>query len=293
LSYVEEFFAVPTGLKPVFKEYGTIFYSSPKLRENFLLAFEKSSKGRNVASDIKRLVKKEVIIPVYKSKNLLSFLKRKLGSGLDKYILAYYSKDYNKVVVIIDNTISLFGTASNNELASTTMHECMHLAAATNLSKFVKYFYPYLAKYYSSFFADFFKLKKLDKKTIDIIIKYIMVFEKRGYSYANKELGNYYRLLDSHLSKFTTLPKADFDQRLTNMIVAVKLLLVSMNSLLANANKFSMVFMSLNRAYRQAFGEANRYSTPIQELISISEVASIFVEMKPKDPVVKKIFSII
>jgi hypothetical protein len=46
--------------------------------------------------------------------------------------------------------------ASNNELASTTMHECMHLIASRNLPKFLSTFLPYLLKYYSEFFKDYF-----------------------------------------------------------------------------------------------------------------------------------------
>jgi hypothetical protein len=51
-----------------------------------------------------------------------------------------------------------------------------------------------------------------------------------------------------------------------------------------------MIFTSLNRAYWEAFGEKNKYTTPIQELISLSEVACVLSEMNPSDPVIKKLF---
>jgi hypothetical protein len=77
------------------------------------------------------------------------------------------------------------------------------------------------------------------------------------------------------------------------MIVASKLFILSMNSLMKSARQFSMVFTSLNRAYEKAFGEKNKYTTPIQELVSMSEVACVLSEMRPLDSSIKKLFQII
>ena len=130
-------------------------------------------------------------------------------------------------------------------------------------------------------------------KKIGELIKYMAVFERRGPSYANKELGNYFRKIYSLFSSDTQLDGEEFQERLTNVIVALKLFIVHMPSLMKNARKYVMVFTSLNHAYFQAFGKKNQYTTPLQELISLSEVACVLSEMNPQDSTIKKLFQII
>lgn len=289
---LQELFSIPKGLEPAYQIDNLTFYSSDKLKKNFVIAFMKSSKGKHIAKQIDSLVEKGIVIPCYKSKNILSFIKHKLTSD-NKYIMAFYSVQDKKVVVIIDNSSTIFGTSSNNELTSTTMHECMHLAAGRHLNKFIKVFYPKLVEYYSAFFSDYFEIENISKNKIGEIIKFMAIFEKRGPSYANSKLADYYRLIESLFVADSKLEEGEFRTRLTSMVVATKLFILSMNSLMRNARKFSMVFTSLNRAYQKAFGENNKYTTPIQELVSLSEVACVLSEMKPLDPTIKKLFQII
>ena len=292
-DYLKELFATPTGLEPAYQNSGMTFYSSPKLKQNFILAFEKSSKGKHVASEVKRLIEKDIIIPCYKSKNLFGFIKRKLFKNPDNYILAFYSIEDKKVIVLVENTSSIFGTSSNNELASNTMHECMHLASARNISKFMQIFLPYLNEYYTEFFTDYLDLKSKEPKKTNDIIRYMVQFEKNGPMYANSKLADFYRLIENSFISNTTLKENEFKIRLTNLIVASKLFILSMPTLIKNERRYSMVFTSLNRAYLKTFGKKNTYTFPIQEMISLSEVACVLAEMKPKDSSIKKLFQII
>lgn len=287
-----ELFSTPTGLEPAYQMDNLTFYSSDKLKKNFVIAFLKSSKGKNVAKQIDSLVEKGIVIPCYKSKNVLSFIKHKLTSD-NKYIMAFYAVEDKKVVVIIDNSSTIFGTSSNNELTSTTMHECMHLAAGRNLNQFLKVFSPNLIKYYSAFFSDYLKIENINQSKIRAFINYLKEFEKRGPSYANRKLGEYFTVIENLFLEDSKLDKDVFNKRLTDMVVACKLFILSISSLMKNARKFAMVFTSLNRAYETAFGEKNKYTTPIQELVSLSEIACVLAEMRPLDPVIKKIFTII
>jgi nitrate reductase assembly molybdenum cofactor insertion protein NarJ len=290
---LQELFSTPTGLEPEITISGTTFYSSEKLKDSFILAFKKSSKGKHVYPEISNLVQKNIVIPCYKSKNILSFIKHKLSKSIDKYILGFYNLTEKKVVVIIDNSISIFGTSSNNELISTTLHECMHLAAGKDLSKFVQIFKPYLQVYYSSFFKDYFSLKEKPIDKINKVIDFLTKYEKYGLEYANKDLPNYFKFLYSIFKSESNLNENDFQVRLTNYIVAVKLFIVNMPTLFKNRSKFDMIFTSLNRAYQEAFGKSNKYTTPIQELVSLSEIACVLSEMKSKDPIIKKILNIV
>jgi hypothetical protein len=289
---LREFFSTPTGLEPEITISGTTFYSSQRLKDSFIVAFGKSSKGKHVYSEISTLVQKGIILPCYRSKNVLSFIKNKLTQSPDKYILAFYNLQERKVVVLIDNSISLIGTSSNNELASTTLHECMHLVAGISLSKFVQIFKPYLETYYSSFFGNYLSLKETPKKEIGEVIKFISKYEKNGPIYANKDLSNYFKFLYELFKSSTNLDDNTLQVRLTNYIVAVKLFIVSMPTLFKNKSKFEMIFTSLDNAYQESFGKRNTYTTPIQESISLSEVACVLAEMRSTDPVIKKLLNI-
>jgi len=288
---LQELFSTPTGLESEIDIAGTTFFSSDKLKNNFILALQKSSKAKVVAPQLETLVHKGIIIPCYKSKNVFSFIKHKLSKDPNKHVLAFYSVDKKKVIVLIDNSTSIFGTSSNNTLSSTTMHECMHLVAGMNLSKFIQVFKPYLQEYYSSFFEDYFMLTT--KPNMNDLITFLSRYEKNGYSYANRDLANYFKFITNNFKDLTKLDEKDFLTRAQLYIVAAKLFIVNMQSLFRNAAKFSMLFTSLNRAYRQSFGKKNKYTTPIQETITLSEVACVLAEMKPQDPVIKKLFNII
>jgi len=289
---LQELFSTPTGLEPEITIAGTTFYSSKKLKDSFIIAFGKSSKGKHVYPEISKLVQKNIVIPCYKSKNVISFIKHKLTKSPDKYILAFYNLTERKVIILIDNSISLFGTSSNNELISTTLHECMHLAAGRNLPKFIQVFKPYLQAYYSNFFKDYLSLEEVSPKQIDEVIKFLVKYEKRGTEYVNRDLPNYFKFLYSTFEGSSKLTERDLKIRIANNIVAVKLFIVNMQALFRSKDKFSMLFTSLNRAYYEAFGKKNKYTTPIQELVSLSEVACVFSEMRSKDPVVKEILKI-
>lgn len=292
--YTNELFAPPVGLELETELDGEKFYSSDKLKTNFLLAFEKSSRGKHIHKEIKSLVEKGFVVPCFKSKNLLKFFVQKFSGNKDnKYILAFYHIPSKRVFVLIDNNISLFGTASNNELTSTTMHECMHLASARKPSKFVSVFFKDLQDYYSSFLSKYFSLEKVPKKEIGDFIKYISKYEIRGPTYANKDLSNYFKFMYKTFSPYTKLDQKDFEERLVDYTVAAKLFIVNAPSLFKASRRFSMIFTSLNQAYQDTFGEKNTYTTPIQELISYSEVACVLSEMKPKHPSIQKLFRII
>lgn len=291
---MQELFAPPIGLEEEIEIQGQKFYSSDKLKEKFLLAFKKSSRGKPVYPQVEDLVQKKFLLPCFQTKGVLKFITKKLsGNRENKYTLAFYHIPTKIVIVLIDNSMTIFGTAANDELASTTMHECMHLVAGRSLTKFLRIFYKQLRDYYEAMLTDYFELENVKSNDIADFLKFISKFETRGPMYANNKLTNYFNFLKKTFITYTKLDEKEFNDRLVKYIVALKLFLVSPDALVRSARKFSMVFSSLNRGYEIAFGERNTYTFPIQELISMSEVACVLSEMKPTHPAIKKLFKAI
>ena len=289
---IQELFAPPIGLKLVDVVDGMKLYSSAKLMKKFLLAFEKSSRGSDKVDIIDKLMKKGLIIPCFRSKGMLKFLKHKMfGSQDSKAIMGMYHLENKRVYVLIDNNATIFGTSSNDLLVSTTLHEAMHLAAGRNMKTFLKVMMPTLRKYYSEAFKQIFALKSVPD--IDKIIYHLASYENPKKINTNKKLTEYYNLLYDTFKPQTKLEEKPFRLQLQNYIVSMKIFFVSFPTFVRSYRKWQGIFMELNHAYEKTFGKRNTYTSPFQELVSVSEVACVMAEMKSNDPRVKSILKIV
>ena len=125
------------------------------------------------------------------------------------------------------------------------------------------------------------------------LIKHLAKYEPKGPEFVNRDLSNYYKFMESTFLSYTKLDEKEFKERLVKYIVAVKLFIVNPNTLVKSKNHFAMLFTSLNKGYEIAFRERNTYTMPIQELISLSEVACVLAEMTPRHESIKKLFKAI
>jgi len=289
---IYELFAPPVGLKLVNTIDGMELYSSSKLMKNFLLAFEKSSRGSDKVKIIDKLLSKGLIVPCFKSKGIFPFLKYKLfGNEDSKSILGMYHLETKRVYIIIDNSSTIFGTSSNDELVSTTLHEAMHLAAGRNMKTFLKIMMPTLRNFYSEAFSKIFSLKSVPN--IDKIIYHLALYESSRNLNINKQLTEYYHLLYDTFKDSTNLNENDLRLQLQNYIVSMKIFFVSFTSFVRSYRKWQSIFIELNHAYEKTFGKRNTYTSPFQELVSVSEVACVMAEMKSQDPRVNSILKML
>jgi hypothetical protein len=289
---IQEFFAPPVGLKLVDVVDGMKLYSSAKLMKNFLLAFKKSSRGSDKVKIIEKLMKKGLIVPCFRSKGVFNFLKYKMfGSQDSKSILGMYHIENKRVYILIDNNSTIFGTSSNDEMVSTTLHESMHLAAGRNMKGFLKVMMPTLRKYYGEAFSLIFSLKSIPN--LDKIIHHLSLYESSKNQNVNKQLSEYYHLLYDTFKSSTKLEERDFRLKLQNYIVAMKIFFVSFSSFVRSYRKWQSIFIELNHAYEKTFGKRNTYTSPFQELVSVSEVACVMAEMRSKDSRVSSILKIL
>jgi hypothetical protein len=289
---LNELFAPPVGLKLVDVVDGMKLYSSAKMFKKFLLAFEKSSRGKDKVELIDKMMQKGLVVPCFKSKGIFKFLKHKaFGSADSKSIMGLYHLESKRVYVIIDNNSTVFGTSSNDELVSTTLHEIMHLSAGTDMKGYLKIMMPTLREYYSAAFTAIFALKSVPN--IDNIIYHIATYEDPRKVNTNKKLSEYYHLLFDTFSEYTQLDGTAFKLKLQDYIVSMKIFMVSLTAFVRSYRKWSSMFTELNNAYVSTFGSRNTYTTPFQELVSVSEVACVMAEMRSTDSRVKSILKLV
>ena len=287
---LNELFSLPIGMKVEAVVDGQKFYSSQKLREAFMKSMGSTGRTSQIYKQLEVLVmKKKLLVPCYLSKNMFRFFVHKMiGRPEDKSVLGFYHMKQKRVFILIDNTISAFGTAQNDFLASTTMHECVHLYADRMKSKFIKLFKEELSRYYISYFSNVYNLKT--KPNVDQIIKFISIFEYQRSEQMNKQLSQYYSLLEKSLKPHTNMDSEDFTRVLTDLIVIIKVYLMNFSVFIRMYRQYKHVLGPLDRAYTEAFGKRNTYTTPYQELSSVSEVICVLSEMKPTHAKIKKMF---
>jgi len=288
---LDEFFSVPIALKEVDNIYGFKVYSSDRLVKAYLGAIKKSGRSNPMYKAIESLVKKKKIMPIYHVKGVLSFLAHKMfGNPSDKAILGFYHMGVKRVYIMIDNAVSTFGRAKDDEIASTTIHEAQHLFADMNRSKFMSIFNEPINRYYTSAFSRIFELNTVPKKEIFNLIKFIGIFEGESLNKVGQKIDSY-RLAIQPLFPYSNLNDEEFHKRVNDIVLICRIFTERFDLFLKIYRKYTHIFGPLDRAYRDAFGKRNSYTTPYQELISLSEVICVLSEMKPTDPKIKKGFT--
>ena len=280
---LEEMFAIHLNLKLVDTVDGDKLFSSPSMKQNFLLSIKQTSRTKPIYNEIKSLVNKGLVVPCFKHKGFFSNLKYQFFYDRnEKMIAGFFHPEKKKVYVLVDNEMNKFGFASNDLLASTTIHECMHLFSNINKTKFNSIFMSDLRKFYFEVFDEIFKLKS-KPKGLDNIIKFINRFETLSNFNINKELTNYYNLLLNNLKEYSKLDENDFMLQLTNYIVPIKIFFLSFSAFMNSYNKYQSIFIAISHAYQKAFGNKNNITAEFQELISTSEPICVLSEMDPRN----------
>ena len=288
-NQLDELFAPPIGLKEVDNIYGFKVYSSDRIVESFLNAIKKSGRGNPVFKPIEKLVRSKKIMPVYQVPGILKFFAHKMfGNPEDKAILGFYHMGIKKVYIMIDNNLSAIAHAKNDDIASTTIHECQHLFADMNRAKFTSMFKEELVRYYTMAFSRIFNLKQ-KPRDINKIIAFIGTFEGEGLNNVKGKMKKY----EDHLmmlKKDSALSSEEFDKRVRETLLIVRLFTDHFDTFVRAYRRFMQIVGPLDRAYIEAFGKPNIHTTAYQELISISEVICVLSEIKPGYPKIKKVF---
>lgn len=189
---------------------------------------------------------------------------------------------------MIDNNVSVFGHASNDDIASTTIHECQHLFADAHRPKFISLFKDELHRYYASAFSRIFELKQIPKE-LTKIVTFISTFEGENLKKIPNKLKKYESLL-MELKPYSHLSDERFNQTVADVRLSIVIFTRHFDLFIQSYRKYKHIFGPLDRAYKDAFSKANIYTSPYQELISTSEVICVLSELKPSHPKIKRAF---
>lgn len=289
MTDLQELFAPPMRLKPVARIDSVKVFSSEKIVKKFKLMLEKTGRMRPYVKDLNDLVDRGIVVPCFLSKGIISFLATKILGYNKGNAYALYYRPTQKVYVFLDAEMTAWGTAENDELLSTTIHECMHVFADTKSSKYLSVFKKVLIKYYSEVFKECFQLKSVSSKDVLDVIK-LMRKLARNRRPLNKNLAKLYYFLQEKFESSSELDKNQFLQRLQDYIVVAKIgaMAVPASILQKTFRERKHVFQSLYNGYYKAFGKRPKIFGQMQEGAFTSEVASVFAELYPTNSVVKR-----
>jgi len=277
-----EMFAAPRGNLQVATDYfGIKFYTSDKLKQNFLKAMAKSSRAKPIVPVLEKLISKNEFIPCYLTDKISKFLLRKRPEEF-KYYAGLTVGKY--IFVFVDNDTNIFGFSSNEELSITTVHELIHKAS----NKFPKGFYQLfkndLIEFYTNYWSTLFNVPKKDlsSKEVNEIVSFVFFnIEKKGQA-TNKNLTTYYYMLYNMLKDKTSLHEVQLKKLVTDYIVLIKIVFKAMSS--GSSSLIQKACMSMRHIIKPCYTTySNIFSVKptkikelyYQELYAPSEVISL------------------
>jgi len=302
MDKVLELFAPPVGLHPI-PVFGNMkLYTSESLRKKYLKAMSKTEKLKPVIGHVSKLVNDNIIIPAFMTKGIVRTLFYRMfpidrARTADQYfrkefknVYGFYDSGSKKIYLLISNNINIFGMSSNKLLANLTVHESAHMYAANKPGKFISKFRSDLFDYYNYYFTELLDLRGNYSKELLTIVELLFNRFEKSKDISNKDLVRYHTLL-MKFKPFSQLHDDEFDRKIRDYIVAVKLFVKSTSAFIRNMNRYMEILLPLEHAYKKTFGGNDAGNLVIQELLFPSEVIAVASEIGNGSSIVRKIFS--
>ena len=277
---IQEFFVLPINTYPALSFQGIQIYSSDLLKRKFIEAMSETPKTSEMVNEIDKLVNNDMLVPAFLSSGLFSFFKNKVFTPEPiekyKYVLGFYEPSLNKVVVLIENEIKLYGYGHAENIADVTVHELTHFCSAMRPSAFSTYFKKELNTYYYYIFNEIFSLQN-NQINIDAIITLLHNSVTKSGTLDSNFLVNYYKQLKG-LKKYSSLTPAQFTNKLNLYFAAINMFLKSnFDEFRQEFRRFLPITRSLYRSYIN-LGFKAQDTMCVQELVYPSEVIAIGTE---------------
>lgn len=300
---MNEFFALPIGLKPI-PIFGSLqLFTSESLKKSYIESMSSMPKMSNISGTISKMVENEMIIPCFLTKGILSTILFKMfptdrARNDEQFfkeemrnVFGFYESGSKKIYILISNQINKFGFTNNERIYNVTVHESCHMASSKNQSKFMNSFRIFLSDYYTNYFTKIFSLDFVDNKLINDIIKLLFTKFEKSTIVTQSNLKKYHELM----MKFRDSSQAgdSFDKIVHDFFVAIRLFTSSTSQFIKSMNQFSHITDPLQTSYSDTFGGVDPGNIPIQELIFPSEVIAIGSEITHSKDIINRIFALL
>jgi len=282
-EHLNEFLTVPTGLVEVVNLGGMKLYSSESLKQDFLKAISTNPVTKSSMDVLNKLVSKDKIMPCWTGSNFLKNVLLKIFT--QENILGLFIPSLNRILIIMNSSVNIFGFADETRLSAVTIHEAMHMSAANSRVNFLKIWKNELDLYYTSMFSLMFDIDKKDKQLqtqatafYNDIYNTFEHLDPRKFKNSGKMLEAWELMLDKYikpLMKISELSKQEFEDSLYNLKLFGKYFVKDFETLMANYMRFKSVFMPMFIAYRSIGAAKMPNTTVCQELFYPSEVICI------------------
>lgn len=277
---LSELFTIPKGNLEIAGEfYGNKVYTSDKLKKSYVEAMSQSSKGGPVFKKIEELIEKSIIIPAYKTKSILKSLFKLQPVSLFG-IMGCAVPSLKKIYIFVEEGTNIFSFASNEALASVTIHEMIHFVSIINNKFFYKNFLEEFKKFYSFYFCRVFGCdeNKIKKEDLEKLCEFIYNIEKGKYK-TFVFLKEYETLMKKTFKKHSGLNEEVFDKISHNFVVSIYTIMKADSEGAGNlisriTYHFREIYYPLYVTYKQVFAAdlIAEHQLAYQELFTPSEI---------------------
>lgn len=272
-----EVFALPINTVKVGNVLGIDLYTSDSLKAKFIKSVQSTTLSHYIPN-IERMVEKSIIIPVFASKNMIAFLKRKfpLFTSTDNdnntNIMGCCSYANKSIYIIIDNNSNILGITNNNVISSLVIHELMHLFCTLRPHEYLHVFKSYLVTYYTAAFRDIFNAEVPKEEMIKIINTICLKYEL-GKEFALREPVMY---LFEELKKYSKLPTKELYEHLRDYILAWHYATSDNNDI--SEEQYLRFDYTFSHLYSKVFSINVGNKGCFQEILTTSEVIATLAE---------------
>lgn len=294
MTEINEIFAAPMGDLRIVATFGGIkIHTSENLIKKFLKAMSKNSRTMPITPVLLKLMEKKEFMPCYLTDKISKSLLRKQPPEFKGYVGMTLGK---YIFVFVDNDSNIFGFASNNQLAITTLHELIHKSSQAFPNAFFTTFKNDLISFYKNYWIKIFSLdeKKIEDKNIQEIV-YFLYTNTETDNRNESSLTKYYKHLSNLCINTTTLSNKQIQNLIKEYIVLIKILWKGLSK---NPDLIEKIVLKkkhfitpLYHAYTKSFGINVKHIQELcyQELYAPSEVISLPALVKQPNPKVYKL----
>ncbi len=281
-KYLNEFLSIPTGLELIADIDDILLYTSDSLKEKFSKELSINPITKNGYDLLLKLIDKERLIPCWTNKSFIgNVLIRLIGN---ENILGLFIPKFNKIFIVMNANINIFGFTNNELLANVTIHECCHMSAANSKVIFLNIWEKELTTYYANFFRLLLDVKKEFQPQLSIIAKgfYTEIYNTCEHA---TDINGHFKIWEKIVLKYTTkIPydktnikrESSYNEIIEHLIDFGDEFTDGVNRLAQNYSYYRHIWMCLFIAYKSLKVPTIPKTMPCQELFYPSEVISIF-----------------